>query len=64
MTELRVLQYRTAYVNGTPTSSGERSMNTSSRRLRLITVALVEEDNKTLEFVEGNKYSIWPGSYS
>ena len=60
MTELRVLQYRTNYINGTPVFN-ERS---SRGRLSLVDVAVVKENNETLKFIVGDKYSIWPGSYN
>jgi hypothetical protein len=64
--ELRVLQYRTDYINGTPILSelnGSVSFNATSLewKLGLIEVAHVNENKKDLEF-PGN-YSnnvIWP----
>ena len=63
-TELRVLQYRTTYINGTSILS-ELDDNTSSsttldQRLRLVDMAYIGEDGTSLEFVEGNR-NIWPG---
>ena len=58
--ELRVLQYRTTYMNGTPIAS-ERGQNTSlSNRLKLVEVAHL--DNGSLKFPVGNKNSVWPGT--
>ena len=61
MTELRVLQYRTTYINGT-SILGEVDGNSSSsttldQRLRLVDVAYVGEDGASLKLLDGN---IWP----
>ena len=60
---LQVLQYRTTYINGTPIMGEE--CNSSIRmdlRLRLVTVALFRKDEiqSNLEFLVGNRNSIWP----
>ena len=57
VTELRVLQYRTTHINGTPI---HRDGNLS-QRLKLIEVAFVGRENESLEFAEGSKDDIWPG---
>ena len=57
MTEFRVLQYRTTYI-----SHGSNPIYCDiSQRLKLIDVAYVERENKSLEFVVGSKGDIWPG---
>ena len=59
--KLRVLQYRTKHLNGTPTvSEGER--NGSRVKLSLVEVAFVNEElNDTLVFTTEDRYAIWPG---
>ena len=59
MTGLRVFQYRTTYVNGTPIVIYENVSSNAplDQRLRLIEVAYVEENTSILEFLHGN---IWP----
>lgn len=54
VTELKVLQYRTTYINNTPILSEGLS------NLVLVEVAVVENDD-TLRFLEGTKRDIWPG---
>ena len=57
VTELRVLQYRTDYVNKTPIFGDGRTQNA----LMLIDVAYVgENDNDSLVFFDGDKQRIWP----
>lgn len=61
VTELRVLQYRTNYVNGTPIDSvGEGSLPTpvTSTRLKLIDVAHIRNSDENLEFLAGDRNSI------
>lgn len=53
VTELKVLQYRTTYINNTPILSEGLS------NLVLVEVAVVENDD-TLRFLEGTKRDIWP----
>ena len=57
MTELQVLQYRTAYINVTPIVS-----NQVDQRLRLVTAALLRKDEiqSGLEFLIGDRNSVWP----
>ena len=57
MTELQVLQYRAAYINGTPTHPD----GSLSQRLKMIDVAYIRKENESLEFVVGFKDDIWPG---
>ena len=56
MNELRVLQYRTTYVNGTPIHHD----GSLSQRLKFIDVAYVERENESLHFVIRSN-DIWPG---
>ena len=59
-TELRVLQYRTDYVNKSPIFRDGRMQNT----LMLINVAyIVDNDNDSLVFFDGDKQRIWPSMY-
>ena len=63
MTELQVLQYRTTHINDTPIVYTESNQSTGiDVRLRLVTVALLGENEiqSWLEFLLGNKNSIWP----
>lgn len=55
VTELKVLQYRTAYMNGTPVFA-EGSMKDS---LTLIEVAYLRDEDNLIIF-EGDKQRIWP----
>ena len=58
--ELRVLQYRTDYVNKTPILVDGRMKNA----LMLIDVAYLQTNyNDTLVFFDGDKHGIWPGMY-
>ena len=66
-TELRVLQYRTDYINGTPMheSNNGVSFNATSdsleRKLGLVEVAYVIGNNSDLEFPDNySKNDIWP----
>ena len=65
MTELRVFQYRTTYVNGTPlpvaVDDNVSSSASLDQRLRLIEVAHVGEDGASLEFLDDK---IWPSKNS
>lgn len=61
ITELRVLQYRTTYINGTPISGEGGLITPNGTRLKLIDVAYMSKDNRSLEFLEGDRNSIWPG---
>lgn len=56
--ELKVLQYRTSYLNGTVVRNG----GSLSRRLMLVEVAYVMNDTESLEFLDGDKSTIWPGT--
>ena len=62
ITKLAVLQYRTTYINGTPIIADKQSINASSIKLGLINVAFIQEISENLKFVEGNNYSVWPGT--
>ena len=53
--QLKILQYRAAYINGTPIR-GDLSKDGT---LMLIEVARLE-DNNSLKFLEGSKQGIWP----
>ena len=64
-TELRVLQYRTDYINGTPIHelNDGVSFNATSleRKLRLVEVAYVIGNKSALEFPSNySKNDIWP----
>lgn len=59
VTELKVLQYRTAYLNGTPIYSEGSMTNT----LMAIEVAKLGEKDR-LGFLDGNGKEIWPSSYN
>ena len=59
--KLRVLQYRTKHLNGTPTVSGGE-IDGSRVKLSLVDVAFVNEElNDTLVFTAEDRYTIWPG---
>lgn len=66
---MRVLQYRTTYINGTPILSQTFSScnNISSRStldqmLKLVNVAFVRDNDSGLEFPEQyTRDDIWPG---
>ena len=59
--ELRVLQYRTDYVNKTPILGDGRMQSV----LMLIDVAyLGKNDNDSLVFFDGDKHGIWPSMYN
>lgn len=60
MSELRVLQYRQTFVNGTPIQQENGVGKTAGNQLTLINVAIVKE-NGEIQFVSGDRYSIWPG---
>ena len=53
--QLTLLQYREAYINGTPIQGDQSKDHT----LMLIEVARLEVNN-SLKFFEGNKQGIWP----
>ena len=53
--QLKLLQYRAAYINGTPVQSDQSKDHT----LMLIEVARLESNN-SLKFLEGSKQGIWP----
>ena len=64
-TELRVLQYRTDYINGTPIHelNDSVSFNATSleQKLRLVEVAYVIGNKSDLEFPNNySKNDIWP----
>ena len=59
VTELQMLQYRTMYINGTPIITEDCNF-TMDERLRLVTVALCRKDESSLDYLHGNRYSIWP----
>ena len=65
MTELRVLQYRTTYINGTTILSDLDNIASSSapldQRLRLVDVAYIEENETSLIFLDGSKDDVWQG---
>ena len=64
VTELKVLQYRKTYPNGTLISDDRITNASSSNGLKLIEVAIVKENSETsetLSFIMGDKYTIWPG---
>lgn len=65
--QLRVLQYRMNFINGTsvhPYVHRHNNMNATSTALGLVDVAYVQEDSENLQFIEGNYSSIiWPGMY-
>lgn len=54
--ELRVLQYRKAYVNGTPIDD---TTDLNNATLELVEVAYVTRNESNLEFLDDN-HSIWP----
>lgn len=56
VTELRLLQYRTTFVNSTPIMS--YSDHSKPKQLRLVDIAVVR--NKSIEFLTGDKKDIWP----
>ena len=62
--QLRLLQYRTTYVNGTSILDYQIVHTASHRReLSLLNVAIVKDNSETgevLKFIAGDKYSIWP----
>lgn len=60
--ELRVLQYRTTYLNGTPILGDlGTSSATLDQRLRQIDVAYIEDEEKSsLKFLNGSSNDIWP----
>ena len=71
-TDLRVLQYRATYINGTPfrndyeMSGGNNSSSPAGlhQRIRLVDVAFVSENGGRLEFRNNNtKDDIWPGRF-
>lgn len=53
--QLKLLQYRAVYINGTPIQ-GDQSKD---HMLMLTDVARLE-DNNSLKFLEGSKQGIWP----
>ena len=64
MNELRVLQYRANYTNGTPISEVNDSVSpnaTLDQRLRLVDVAYVRGNESNLEFPDNyTRNYIWP----
>ena len=66
-TELRVLQYRIHYINGTLISEGDDSTlsnTTLDQKLRLVNVAYVSGDKNDLEFPDNySSNDIWPSKY-
>ena len=63
MTELRVLQYRTSFINGTAILGDLDSSSTGlDQRLRLIDIAYIEENEMNLEFLDGSKNDVWSGT--
>ena len=67
MTELQVLQYRSTYINATPSPyKGIRSNQSTDIdvRLSLTSVALLggNETQPRLEFFVGDRNSIWPSN--
>ena len=65
MTYMRVLQYRTTYINGTPILNRPcniSSKSTLDQTLKLIDVAFVRDNDSGLEFPEHYaRDDIWPG---
>ncbi len=65
VSELRLLQYRTTYINGTSISdNGITNTDSHKRRPSLLNVAVVKDNSETgevLKFITGDKYTIWPG---
>ncbi len=58
-----MLQYRTTYINGSAilgdlTSS---TATTLDQKLRLIDIAYIEENETSLNFLDGSKNDVWPG---
>ena len=63
MNELRLLQYRTAYINGTPiTGDSDHNVTTMDKRLTLVNIAVVR--NRSVTFLTGDKNDIWPSEHS
>ena len=63
MTELRVLQYRTTFINGTAILGDLVSSSAAlDQKLRLIDIAYIEENETSLKFLDGGKNDIWPGT--
>ena len=62
MTELRVLQYRTTFINGTALL-GDLASSTATldQHLRLIDIAYIEENETSLKFLDGSKNDVWLG---
>jgi hypothetical protein len=63
MTELRMLQYRTTFINGTAIL-GDLTSSTAAtldQKLRLIDIAYIEENETSLNFLDGSKNDVWPG---
>ena len=62
--ELQVLQYRTTYINGTPiVQGGENKQNIGlDLKLRFVTAAFLgsDENQSMLEFLVGDRNSVWP----
>ena len=59
--KLRVLQYRTTYINGSTIVNNYHvnGMNLAER-LKLVDVAYMEESEVDLTFLEGNSNDVWP----
>lgn len=65
VSRLRVLQYRTTYINGTSllgdAMDGEKlSGLTLDNKLRLVDVAYIEDNGTNLTFLVGSRSTIWP----
>lgn len=65
MTDMRVLQYRTTYINGTPILNQTFSscnISTLDQTLKLIDVAFVRDNDSELKFPEHyTRDDIWSG---
>ena len=61
MAELRVLQYRTTFINGTAILGDLSPSDTLDQKLRLIDTAYIEENETCLNFLDGSKNDVWPG---
>lgn len=63
MTELRVLQYRTTFINGTAILEDlDPSSASLDQMLRLVDIAYIEENETNLQFLDGSKNDVWSGT--
>ena len=63
MNELRILQYRTTYINGTSiTGETDHNITTLDKQLTLVNIAVVK--NGSVTFITGDKNDIWPSEHS